>query len=185
MKKLIFSLVFFAIASITFAQDVQLGKQGFAAFQIDPAGYDSLLNKTREDTGVCKLVRKNELDKYCYERCLRLAKIFMENPDAYQLDFESANSTFHKQAHLGFAKIENAHNSFGNNPKVKKADAINNGYNRSPGHYEARINPKWKNYGTCTIVINFVGLNTDYDPSNPTSRKRMPQKFVISYEAFE
>lgn len=109
----------------------------------------------------------------------------MENPDAYQRDFESPNSTFHKQAHLGFSKIENAHNSFGNNPNVKKADVISNGYNRSPGHYEARINPKWKNYGTCTIVISFVGINTDYDPSNPTSRKRMPQKFVISYEAFE
>jgi uncharacterized protein YkwD len=185
MKKFIFSLVFSAIASVAFSQNIQLGKDGFTATQIELAGYEILLNETRENAGAGKLVRNSELDKYCYERCLRLAKIFMANPDDYQVNFESPNSTFHKEGHLGFTKTENAHNSFGSNPSVDKAALINNGYNHSPGHFKARVNPKWKNYGTCTIVISFVGINTDYDPSNPTSRKRMPQKITISYEAFE
>jgi hypothetical protein len=185
MKKIILTLVFLAIVPITFAQNIQLGKEGFTAIQVEPKEYQILLNQTREKVGSGSLERKVELDQYCYERCIRLAKIFMENPDDYRVSFESHNSTFHKEAHLGFTKIENAHNSFGNNHNVEKADVISNGYNRSPGHYKARINPKLESYGTCTIVINFVGVNTDYDPSNPTSRKRMPQKFVISYEAFE
>jgi hypothetical protein len=62
---------------------------------------------------------------------------------------------------------------------------IDEGYNGSPGHYKNRVNPKWKNYGTCSIVISFEAVNPDYDPSAIMSHKYIKRQLLISYEAFE
>ena len=197
MKKFIFSLVFFAIASVAFAQDIQLGKPGFTAIQVDPAEYQVLLNQTRKSVGAGSLERKEELDQYCYERCLHLAKIFLANPELYCLSYgQGENSIFHKEAHTGYSKMENAfHHLESPKKQIERADEISSGYNSSPGHYNNRINTKWKSFGTCTIVISYydngdnnpkIFMHNDYhDPTNPTSRERIVRKLVISYEAFE
>ena len=184
MKKFIFSLVFFAIASVAFAQNFKLDRNIFPGAKIDSVnrveliGYEILLNQTRESAGVGNLVRKAELDKYCYERCIRLAKIFLADPENYYITFDQGeNSIFHKEAHEDRGKMENADNLF--TGKISySADGINNRYNKSPGHYRNRVNPKWKSYGSCTIVIS-------YKPSAIGSEVRIPGKFIIGYEAFE
>ena len=184
MKRLIFSLVFFAIASVSFGQNIKLNRNLFPGSKIDSvnrvelSGYEILLNQTRDSAGVVNLVRKAELDKYCYERCIRLAKIFLEDPANYYLSFgQGGSSIFYKEAHKDFVKYENADNLF--TGKISySADGINNRYNKSPGHHRNRVNPKWKSYGTCTIVIS-------YKPSDISSNVRLPGKFIISYEAFE
>lgn len=181
MIKDIFKIPIFIVYSSAFAQNINLGN-GVSAVIIETKEYGTFLNQTREKAGAFRVERKKELDQYCYQRCLRLARIFIENPDAYLLDFENDKSIFHKQAHQGFTKTENAYNRLG---FMYDYDSISNDYDRSPGHYKVRVNQKWKYFGTSTIVISFVGVNIDYDPENPTSRKIMPQKLTISYEAFD
>ena len=185
MKRLIFSLVFFAIASVSFGQNIKLNRNLFPGSKIDSvnrvelSGYEILLNQTRDSAGVVNLVRKAELDKYCYERCIRLAKIFLEDPANYYLSFGEGgrSSTFHNEAHEKREKMENADNVFTGSISYS-AGGINNRCNKYLGHYRNRVNPKWKNYGSCTIVIS-------YKPSALSSEVRLPGKFIISYEAFE
>ena len=184
MKRFIFSLVFFAIASVSFGQNIKLSRNLFPGAKIDSvnrvelSGYEILLNQTRDSAGVDSLVRKAELDKYCYERCIRLAKIFLADPANYYLSFgQGGSSTFHKEAHEKRDKMENADNVF-TGRIIYSAGGINNRYNKSLGHYNNRVNPEWKSYGTCTIVIS-------YNPSYLSPGVRLPGKFIISYEAFE
>jgi hypothetical protein len=178
MKNFIFSLAFFTISSVAFGQDIQLAKEKFSGTEVEPKGYEILLNQTRDSAGAGSLVRKEDLDKYCYERCMRLAKIFMADPENYYISFhQGGSSIFHKEAHQGLVKSENADNLF-SGKIIDSADGINNRYNKSLGHYKNRVNPKWKSYGACTIVIS-------YKPSDISSEVRLPGKFIISYEAFE
>lgn len=185
MKRFIFSLVFFAIASVSFGQNIKLNWNLFPGAKIDSvnrvelSGYGILLNQTRDSAGVVNLVRKAELDKYCYERCIRLAKIFLEDPANYYLSFGEGgrSSTFHNEAHEKREKMENADNVFTGRISYS-AGGINNRYNKSLGHYKNRVNPEWKSYGVCTIVIS-------YKPSDISSEVKIPGKFIISYEAFE
>ena len=113
MKRFIFFLVFFAIASFSFGQNIKLSRNLFPGAKIDSVNrielsqYEILLNQTRESAGVGNLVRKTELDKYCYERCIRLAKIFLADPANYYLSFgQGGSSTFHKEAHEKRDKME-------------------------------------------------------------------------------
>lgn len=183
MNRFIITLVFLAISNVSFSQTIPIGKEGFNASKVEVAKYDSLINKTRSQAGVGKLVRKSELDAYCYERCIRLMNIFLADPEAYVLDYHQ-NNIFHKEAHVGSKLMENATHWL--NWKVSNLGVvIDGGYNESPGHYKNRINPKWKNYGTCSIIVNFKGINEDYDPAVPTSRKYLPKQLLFSYEAFQ
>jgi len=184
MKRFIFFLVFFAIASFSFGQNIKLSRNLFPGAKIDSVNrielsqYEILLNQTRESAGVGNLVRKTELDKYCYERCIRLAKIFLEDPANYYLSFDQGgSSTFHNEAHEKRGKMENADNVFTGRISYS-AGGINNRYNKSLGHYKNRVNPEWKSYGVCTIVIS-------YNPDYLSPGVRIPGKFIISYEAFE
>ena len=184
MKRFIFFLVFFAIASFSFGQNIKLSRNLFPGAKIDSVNrielsqYEILLNQTRESAGVGNLVRKAELDKYCYERCIRLAKIFLEDPANYYLSFDQGgSSTFHNEAHEKRGKMENADNVFTGRISYS-AGGINNRYNKSLGHYKNRVNPEWKSYGVCTIVIS-------YNPDYLSPGVRIPGKFIISYEAFE
>jgi len=186
MKKFILLQIFSVIGLAAFGQinpqSIQIKKEGFSAFKVEVAEYDSLINKTRTQAGVGKLVRKSELDAYCYERCIRLMNIFLSNPDAYVLDFDNGN-IFHKEAHADYKKMENAFHWL--IWKVSNAGLkIDKGYNESPGHYKNRVNPKWKSYGTCSIVISFKAINPDYDP-NVLSQKYIKRELLISYEVFE
>ena len=178
MKKFIFSLVFFTIASVAFGQDIQLERGKFSIALAKPKGYEILLNQTRNSAGAGSVKRKADLDKYCYERCMRLAEIFMADPVNYYLTFLKGgeSSIFHVEAHKAMKWKENADNKFG--VKIDSADVINKGFNESPGHKEIRVDPKWKSYGACTIVISFK-------PNDISSEVRLPGKFIISYEAFE
>jgi len=184
MKRFIFFLVFLAIAPVSFGQNFKLNRNIFPGAKIDSANcvefsdYDSLLNQTRNSAGVGNLIRKAELDKYCYERCIRLAKIFLEDPVNYYLSFDQGgSSTFHNEAHDKWEKMENADNVFTGTISYS-AGGINNRYNKSLGHYKTRVNPEWKSYGVCTIVISIK-------PSDISSEVRIPGKFIITYEAFE
>jgi hypothetical protein len=186
MKKFILLQIFSVIGLAAFGQinpqSIQIKKEGFSAFKVEVVEYDSLINKTRAEAGVGKLVRKSELDAYCYERCIRLMSIFLSNPDAYVLDYHQ-NNIFHKEAHAGYGKMENAFHWL--NWKVSKAGLqIDKEYNVSPGHYKNRVNPKWKNYGTCSIIVHFKAINPDYDP-NGVSQKYIQKQLLISYESFE
>ena len=66
MKRFIFSLVFFAIASVSFGQNIKLSLNLFPGAKIDSVnrveltGYEILLNQTRDSAGVGNLVRKAE-----------------------------------------------------------------------------------------------------------------------------
>lgn len=181
MKKSILFIYFLAISLVSFAQDTQIatGKTGFTACEIQVDDYDVLLNKTRSNAGVGSLERKEELDAYCYERCIRLLGVVLKDPEAYVLDY----NVFSVEAHKNFTKMENAYNWLGwkvNSPGQK----IDEGYNGSPGHYKNRVNPKWKYYGTCSIVVSFKAINPDYDP-NVISQKYIQRQLLISYEVFE
>lgn len=183
MNRFILTLVFLTISIGSFSQIIPTGKDGFNAFKVEVVEYDSIINKTRSQAGVGKLERKSELDVYCYERCFRLMNIFLADPEAYVLDYHQ-NNIFHKEAHVGSKLMENATHWL--NWKVSNLGVvIDAGYNESPGHYKNRINPKWKNYGTCSIIVNFKGINEDYDPAVPTSRKYLPYQLLFSYEAFQ
>jgi hypothetical protein len=182
MKKFIFLQIFLVIGLVAFGQSnpqiIPIKKEGFSAYKMEVVEYDSLINKTRTQAGVGKLVRKSELDAYCYGRCIRLMNVFLSNPEAYVLDFENG-SIFHKEAHADYKKMENVFDWLIG--KVSNVGlTIDKGYNGSPGHYRNRVNPKWKSYGTCSIVIRFN--NPYYDP-NVLSQKYM--NLLISYEAFE
>jgi hypothetical protein len=178
MKRFILTLAFFTISSVAFGQDIQLAKEKFSVTEVEPRGYEILLNQTRDSVGAGSLVRKDGLDKYCYERCTRLAKIFMADPENYYISFHQGESSiFHKEAHKGLVKSENADNLF-SGKMIDSADGINNRYNKSLGHYKNRVNPEWKSYGACTIVIS-------YKPRDISSEVSLPGKFIISYEAFE
>ena len=187
MKKSILIPIFYLISLAAFGQSnpqsIQIKKEGFIAYKVEVVDYDSLINKTRSQAGVGKLERKSELDAYCYERCLRLMNIFLADPEAYVLDYHQ-NNIFHKEAHVGYKFMENATHWL--NWKVSNLGfVIDRGYNKSPGHYKNRVNTKWKNYGTCSIIVNFKGINEDYDPAVPTSRKYLPYQLLCSYEAFQ
>ena len=187
MKKFIFLQIFLVIGLVAFGQSnpqiIPIKKDGFEAFKVDVIEYDSLINKTRAQAGVGRLVRNDELDAYCYERCIRLMNVFLSNPDAYVLDFSKGN-IFRKEGHADYRKMENAFHWL--IWKVSNAGLkIDEGYNGSPGHYKNRVNPKWKNYGTCSIVISFEAINPDYDPSAIMSHKYIKRQLLISYEAFE
>jgi len=187
MKKTVITQIFAFVCLAAFGQGnqqiVQTKKEGFKAYEVEVADYESLINKTRLEAGAGKLVRKSELDSYCYERCIRLMNIFLSDPEAYVLDYHK-NTIFHKEAHAGYKLMENATEWL--NWKVSNLGVeINDGYNESPGHYKNRVNPEWKAYGTCSIVINFNAINEDYDPSVPTSRKYLPKQLLFSYEAFK
>jgi hypothetical protein len=188
MKKSILIPIFYLISLVAFGQSnpqsIQIKKEGFIAYKVEVVEYDSLINKTRSQAGVGKLERKSELDAYCYERCIRLMNIFLSNPEAYVLDYHQ-NNIFHKEAHAGYGKMENAFHWL--NWKVTKAGLqIDKEYNVSPGHYKNRVNLKWKNYGTCSIVVEFNAINEYYKPGiDPPSRRYIPRKLLISYESFE
>ena len=178
MKRLIFTLAFVAISIASFSQVIPTGKEGFVAYRLYVEDYGLELNKTRVNAGSGELGRKNELDAYCYERCLRLMEIFLSDPDA----FVKNNDVLVREGHKDWKIMENAGlNYMFKTPTVEDF----NSYNLSPGHYKCRVNPEWEDFGTAAINISFVGINRDYDPSNPTSRKRMPLKLTISYEAFK
>ena len=182
MNRFILTLVFLTISIGSFSQIIPTGKDGFNAFKVEVVEYDSLINKTRSQAGVGKLERKSELDAYCYERCIRLMNIFLSNPEAYVLDYHQ-NNIFHKEAHVGSKLMENATHWL--NWKVSNLGVvIDAGYNKSPGHYKNRINPKWKNYGTCSIIVNFKAINEDYDP-NAVSQKYIKRQLLFSYEVFQ
>lgn len=188
MKRFIILQIFSVIGLAAFGQinpqSIQIKKEGFNASKVEVVEYDSLINKTRSQAGVGKLDRKSELDAYCYERCIRLMNIFLSNPEAYVLDYHQ-NNIFHKEAHGEYKRMENAFHWL--NWNVSKVGLqIDKEYNVSPGHYNNRVNPKWKNYGTCSIVIEFDAINEYYKPSiDPPSRRYIPRKLLISYEAFQ
>jgi hypothetical protein len=186
MKKIILTLVFCAFQFASFAQtnpqSIQIKKEGFIAYKVEVVEYDSLINKTRSQASVGKLDRKSELDGYCYERCIRLMNIFLSNPEAYVLDYHQ-NNIFHKEAHLEAKLRENAFEWL--TWKARNIGVeIDGGYNESPGHYKNRVNPKWENYGTCSIIVHFKAINEDYDP-NAVSQKYIKKQLVFSYEAFQ
>ena len=119
MKKSILIPIFYLISLAAFGQNFKLNRNIFPGAKIDSvnrvefSGYEILLNQTRDSAGVGNLVRKAELDKYCYERCIRLAKIFLEDPANYYLSFvQGGSSTFHNEAHEKRGKMENADNVF-------------------------------------------------------------------------
>jgi hypothetical protein len=188
MKKFILLQIFSVISLAAFGQinpqSIQIKKEGFSAYKVEVVEYDSLINKTRTQAGVGKLVRKSELDAYCYERCIRLMNIFLSNPDAYVLDYHQ-NNIFHSEAHKERTKMENAFHWL--NWNISGAGLqIDKEYNVSPGHYKNRVNPKWKNYGTCSIVVEFDAINQYYKPGiDPPSRKYIRRKLLFSYESFE
>jgi len=186
MKKSIIIPIFYLISLVAFGQSnpqsIQIKKEGFIAYKVEVVEYDSLINKTRSQAGVGKLERKSELDAYCYERCIRLMNIFLSNPEAYVLDYHQ-NNIFHKEAHLEAKLRENAFHWL--NWKISNLGVeIDGGYNESPGHYKNRVNPKWKNYGTCSIIVYFKAINEDYDP-NAVSQKYIKKQLIFSYEAFQ
>lgn len=186
MKRFIILQIFSVISLVAFGQaspqSIQIKKEGFSAYKVEVVGYDSLINKTRSQAGVGKLERKSELDAYCYERCIRLMNIFLSNPEAYVLDYHQ-NNIFHKEAHLEAKLRENAFHWL--NWKVSNLGVeIDGGYNESPGHYKNRVNPKWENYGTCSIIVYFKAINEDYDP-NAVSQKYIKKQLIFSYEAFQ
>lgn len=183
MNRFVLTLVFLAISIGSFSQIIPTGKDGFNAFKVEVVEYDSLINKTRAQAGVDKLERKSELDAYCYKRSTRLLNIILADPEAYVLDYHQ-NNIFHKEAHVEAKLRENAFHWL--IWKVSNLGVeIDGEYNESPGHYKNKINPKWKNYGTCSIIVNFEGINEDYDPAVPTSRKYLPYQLLFSYEAFQ
>lgn len=178
MKRFILTLAFIAISIASFSQVVPTGKEGYVAYRLYVEDYGLELNKTRVNAGSDELVRQNELDAYCYERCLRLMEIFLSDPDAFVIN----NDVLVREGHKDWKIMENAGLKY--MFKIPTVEDFNS-YNLSPGHYKCRVNPEWSNFGTAAINISFVGINRDYDPSNPTSRKRMPLKLTISYEAFK
>jgi hypothetical protein len=168
-------------------QSIQIKKEGYSAYKVEVVEYDSLINKTRSQAGVGKLARKSELDAYCYERCIRLMNIFLSNPDAYVLDYHE-NNIFHKEAHEGYDGYKLMENAFHwLNWNISGAGLqIDNHYNISPGHKKNRVNPEWKNYGACSIVVDFNAINQYYKPGiDPPSRKYIRRKLLFSYESFE
>lgn len=186
MKRFIILQIFSVISLVAFGQaspqSIKIKKEGFSAYKVEVVEYDSLINKTRSQAGVGKLERKSELDAYCYERCIRLMNIFLSNPEAYVLDYHQ-NNIFHKEAHLEAKLRENAFHWL--NWKVSNLGVeIDGGYNESPGHYKNRVNPKWENYGTCSIIVYFKAINEDYDP-NAVSQKYIKKQLIFSYEAFQ
>lgn len=178
MKRIILTLAFVSIGITSFSQVVPTGKEGYVAYRLYVEGYGLELNKTRVNAGSGELVRKNELDAYCFERCLRLMEIFLSDPDAFDKNYD----ILVREGHKDWKIMENMGLKY-----MFKTPTVEdfNSYNLSPGHYKCRVNPEWENFGTAAINISYIGINDSYDPSNPTSRERMPLKLTISYEAFE
>ena len=180
MKRFILTLAFFAIGFGAFAQvNIPTKKEGFTAWEIQVDDYDFLLNQTRSKAKVGGLQRKDELDAYCYERCIRLMMVLLKNPEAYVMDPNISGVECHKD----FTKIENFHQSM-KYKIVNPGLELDQSYNNSEGHFKARTNSKFKYYGTCSIVVSFKAINPDYNP-NAISQKYIQRQLLISYEAFE
>ena len=180
----------------------------YALFKLEIPNYDSALQATRKAVNVNGLVRDKGLDSIAYLRCLRMAKILVKSNDllkdfsiqAHKENLTYENTSFGEARGIwkeaidtlsgkNLISILHRHKTLCNEETDLGLD-LNNGYNKSPGHYRNRTNAKYNKYGTCTIVFIFHGKNPHYDEFIKSGRKGVMMEFhariiIINYECFE
>jgi hypothetical protein len=169
------------------------------SFSYTMGDYDIIqVNKTRKDYSALSLTRNIHLDSLALVRCKRMAKIISQNPDIFCTD---EFSTFSREAHRERTTPENTSyriegaGVYKDSIQGLKEDDIDllltkclfgiylagPGYNKSKSHFENRIKPSYKEYGSYYLVVFVYAKN--FNPSGML--KYIPTKLTLHYELFK
>lgn len=173
--------------------------KGQPVFGYIDSAHTKEINNTRSSVGSPLLKRDSRLDSLALLRCLRYAKLMISDTR-----YIEDTTLVKKETHKGFSGLFKSENStyhlFGAGFAAKQfselTPALVSGkinatkydpgkeYNNSHRHYENRVNPVWKKFGSATVVIFIQIKNPDYDPKE-ISLEYIPKAIFLNYEVFE